>query len=230
MKKEANTFTYLLVAGIVLLLIITSINIYSLSSLSDKLVGKRSSGLGLSKDVDDVNLASIRSTGQSIAFLFPVEKIKTQQDAIDILIPRGTPEYGDALGVSYDDPVSALNKLARQTYPQIKAELKQDPVLWNRYLNLATKPVGISCEFCCGVGPTGISGDGELTCGCSHNPAIHALTMWLMKNTDYSDAEILREAIRWKSLWFPKDIVNLGLKASGGDIEELDLPGMVGGC
>ena len=96
-------------------------------------------------------------------------------------------------------------------------------------MNLATKPVGISCEFCCGVGAVGITSSGELRCGCAHNPAIQTLTMLLMKDTNMDDAEVLREALKWKSLWFPRDMVGLALKASGGQIET-ELPGMVGGC
>ena len=50
-------------------------------------------------------------------------------------------------------------------------------------------------------------------------------------NTEYSDAEILREVMAWKSLWFPKDMIGLGSKIQGGDDSVLkDLPGMVGGC
>ncbi|MCH7493020.1 hypothetical protein IID19_05570 [Patescibacteria group bacterium] len=55
--------------------------------------------------------------------------------------------------------------------------------------------------------------------------------MWLMQNTDYSDAEILREVYRWKTLFFPKNMVDLATKISGGDQSVLEeLPGMVGGC
>jgi hypothetical protein len=52
-----------------------------------------------------------------------------------------------------------------------------------------------------------------------------------MEYTDYSDAEILKEVMRWKALFFPKDMVNLALTVAGGDTSALkDLPGMVGGC
>jgi len=229
-KKEEKTFTNLLIIGVVLLVLVASANAYMLSSLSDNLGGSRGKGLIYSKDISKIDLSSIKSTGQSLAVLFPLDKIKTQQDAISLLIPTGTPEYGDALGVSFDDPVGSLDKLSRQIYPQIKAELKRNPELWKRYINLATKPVGISCEFCCGVGPIGISSNGELRCGCSHNPAVQAISMWLIKNTDYSDAEIVREVMMWKSLWFPKNMIELGTKLSGGDVDLNSLPGMVGGC
>jgi hypothetical protein len=52
-----------------------------------------------------------------------------------------------------------------------------------------------------------------------------------MKNTDYSDGEILREAMKWKALWFPKNMIELGMTVAGGDTSALaNLPGMVGGC
>ncbi len=172
---------------------------------------------------------SIKTTSQAIALLFPVNTIKNDQDAIAMMISQGTPSYGDNMGVTFDDPVGSMNLLA-DNYNNVKTDIKENyPDVWERYLNLATKPVGISCEFCCGVGPLGITKSGDLKCGCAHNPAIQSLTMLLMKDTNMNDAEVLREAMRWKSLWFPRDMVGLALKASGGEIET-ELPGMVGGC
>jgi hypothetical protein len=52
-----------------------------------------------------------------------------------------------------------------------------------------------------------------------------------MKYTDYSDAEVLREVMRWKSIFFPRDMVGLAMKVAGTDPSQLkSLPGMVGGC
>ena len=218
-KKNDNVLLTIL---LVVALIVVSINVFAISTFSDIIRGP-----SLYKSLDKVNLLSIKSTGQAVATIFPVDKIKNQQDAINLLIPKGNPEYN--LPITYDDPVKSLSYLEK-LYPSIKAEIKNDPQLWNRYLALATKPVGISCEFCCGVGPVGIRKDGELSCGCSHNPAMQALTMWLMKNTQYSDAEVLREVLRWKTIWFPKNMIDLGLKAAGGKIDTGALPEMVGGC
>lgn len=172
----------------------------------------------------------IKSTSQAVASLFPVEEIQTEEDAIAMMITQGTPDYGDAMGVSFDDPVGGLELLAK-AYPSVKQDVQQNyPEIWKRYLNLATKPVGISCEFCCGVGPIGITNSGDLKCGCKHNPAVQALTMLLMKDTNYDDAQILTEIIKWKSVFYPKDMVGLAMKASGGEIDAGNLPGMVGGC
>ena len=181
------------------------------------------------KKIEKVDISQIKSTAQTLASVFPLSQISDEQDAIDMLIAQGTPDYGESMGVSYDDPVGSLEKLAG-AYPTVKKDVQtNNPEVWDRYLNLATKPVGISCEYCCGIGPVGITNDGELRCGCSHNPAIQTLTLLLMKDTDMSDAEVLQEAMKWKTLWFPRDMVGLALKTAGGDIET-DLPGMVGGC
>jgi hypothetical protein len=183
-----------------------------------------------SGDLDDVDVTKIQSTAQGIAALFPVDEIKTTEDAITIMVPSGTPEYGEAMGVSFDDPITSMEKL-RKAYSALKQQAKADSSVWERYLTLAAAPRGVTCEFCCGVGAQGVTASGELRCGCQHNPAIQSLTMWLMMNTDYSDAEVLKEVYKWKSIWFPKNMVGLALQIAGGDSSVLgDLPGMVGGC
>src|SRR3989338_937765 len=59
------------------------------------------------------------------------------QDAINTVIPTGTPDYGPALGVSFDDPVAGLSVLANlhRQIPtnSLSAEEKQ------RYINVGTK-------------------------------------------------------------------------------------------
>jgi len=220
-KKEI--FSKKIVILIAIVAVVLIFNQIQISKVSANVGG------GKYKKVDVSEIYKITSTGQAIASLFPVEEIISDQDAIDIMIFQGTPDYGNAMGISFDDPVGSMNSLAA-AYNTVKQDVKQNnPDVWDRYLNLATKPVGISCEFCCGVGATGITSSGELKCGCKHNPAIQTLTMLLMKDTNMDDAEVLREAIKWKSVWFPKDMVGLALKASGGEIET-ELPGMVGGC
>ena len=230
--EKINTVNYTVLAAAFILLILTQVQISTVNAnvlTLNNALGIKS--VSLSKDLKNLNLDHIKSTGHALAALFPVENIKTSQDALDIVISQGTPDYGSALGITFDDPVQSLDKLAKLYYALKPDIQKNDPATWQRYMNLATKPVGISCEYCCGVGPVGITKAGELSCGCKHNPAIHALTLWLMKNTEYSDAEILKEALKWKALWFPKNMVELALQVAGGDTSSLDnLPGMVGGC
>jgi hypothetical protein len=229
--------TILLVA-IAALLFFNQMQIGTVTALLDISVplstGSGSSGFltfsGGDVDLSDVDVTEIESTAQGIAALFPVSEIKTTEDAIAVMIPSGTPEYGDAMGISYDDPVTALSKLEK-AYLALKQQAQADDAVWQRYLSLAAAPRGISCEFCCGVGPQGVDSSGNSRCGCAHNPAVQSVTIWLMLNTDYSDAEILKEVYKWKALWFPKDMVSLALQIAGGDTSVLeDLPGMVGGC
>jgi|SRR3989344_3448105 len=223
MDEEEKLFSPLIIILIVIVGVLLIFNQVQISSVTGKI------SVSIIKNLDASQLSEIKSTAQSIAALFPVGDIKSDQDAIDMMIFQGTPSYGGAMGITFDDPVGSMNLLA-SNYNTVKANIKQNsPEVWQRYLNLATKPVGISCEFCCGVGPVGITSSGELKCGCSHNPAIQALTMLLMKDTNMDDAEVLKEALKWKSLWFPKDMVGLALKSSGGKVET-ELPGMVGGC
>ena len=221
---------YLMVAVAVLILF-NQWQINSISSYVDKARGISGvATLGGGKDVSGVDINELKSTGHSVAALFPVEDIKTQEDAVRIMIPTGTPDYGAEMGVSFDDPIKSMESMAG-AYPALKQQAQQNPQVWQRYINLASKPVGISCEFCCGLGPIGIDKNGNLGCGCQHLPALHTVTLWLMLNTEYSDADILREVMRWKTLFFPKNMVELALTVAGGDTSKLkDLPGMVGGC
>ncbi len=184
----------------------------------------------------NVNLAAVepvnlKSTAHTVAAVFPVDTIKTSEDALAVMFPSGTPEYGEALGVTYDDPVTSLSTLAAM-YRGLKAEVeKNDPEAYQRFLALASLPVGISCEYCCGIGPVGIDKSGNSACGCQHNPALLSVALYLTAYTDYSEGEILYEVMKWKTLFFPKNMVELGLSVAGSDPAALDnLPGMVGGC
>ena len=229
-KKDIfPSWTIYVVIVLALLVLFNQWQIASISKASVSAGFTRMSFAG-NTDLDKVDVTQIQSTAQAVAALFPVNEIKTTQDAINIMIPTGTPDYGQAMGVSFDDPLNSLNFMEK-AYPALKQQAQQNPEIWQRYLNLAAAPRGISCEFCCGVGAQGIDAKGNMRCGCNHNPAIQSLTMWLMMNTDYSDAQVLKEVMRWKSLWFPRNMVELATKIGGGDTSVLqDLPGMVGGC
>jgi hypothetical protein len=234
-EEEVSSTTIWLIAIAAVLILFNQIQLFQLGNMIGSPIlsfGGTSGSVKLSSgDLKDVDMKSITSTAQAVAATFSLEG-KDAQGVIDEMIPRGTPEYGAALGISYDDPVTALNFLHRKLYPAIKQDIqKNKPEVWSRYLALATQPIGISCEYCCGIGPVGIDAQGNSRCGCSHNPAIQAITLYLMANTDMSDAEVLREALRWKSLWFPKNMIQMGTQIAGGDASVLaDVPSMVGGC
>ena len=214
------------IALFAIVVLVLLFNQYLISDVSVGIGLKKPSYSGDDSKLKAADLSKITSTAQAIQTLMPIDKIKDAQSAMDVMIPQGMPEYGLAMGVSYDDPVNSMDVLVK-TYRSTQLSPEQQ----QRYIALATKPVGISCEHCCGVGPVGITPDGKLRCGCAHMPALHGLTKWLIQNTDYSDAKIVQENLKWKSLFFPKNMVELGLKVAGGDPSVLkDLPGMVGGC
>lgn len=217
MENEQLTLTVLLVGAF--LVVLNGIQISTITSHlsmtgSSVFAGSASAGR---IDFSAVDVNSITSTAAAIASLFPeLETATSVEDVMSIMLPEGTPEYSDALGgITFDDPVNSMEYLAKWYY-SLSSEVKNnDPELWKRYINLAAAPRGISCEFCCGVGPQGITKDGKLRCGCKHNPAVQALTLGLMKYTDYTDAQILREVMRWKAMFFPKNMVGLASQLAG---------------
>lgn len=181
--------------------------------------------------LQNVDVTGITSTTQTIGRVFPVAEWKTQDDVIADMLPTGTPDYGAGLGVSFDTPEESLATLA-QMYPSLKKEVQQNnPTAWARYMKLASMPGGMSCEFCCGIGAVGIDKQGNSACGCQHNPAILSVGLWLTANTDYTDAEIMREVMRWKTLFFPQKMIAIGTSLAGADANTISqLPGQVGGC
>jgi len=235
-KDEIGSTTTWLIAIAAVFILFNQIQLFQLNSMlgvSALPVQTFSSNVKLlsNGDLSTVDVEEIQSTAQAVAAVYDFSEAKDSQDVIDLMIPQGTPDYGEEMGITYDDPVSALDFMARELYPRTNQEIQKNEEQWERYKNLASKPRGISCEYCCGVGPIGATPDGKSRCGCQHNPAILALTQYLIMSTEYTDAEILREAMRWKSLWFPRNMVEIGLKITGGDTSVLaDAPGMVGGC
>lgn len=233
----------MVIAVVAVLIIVNQVQIQSVTSLlgvghigmsggDGHASGERSKSIAAPSQIDlsEVDVSHIQSTAQGINALFPVDGIETTEDAISVMVPTGTPAYGEEMGVTYDDPVTGLGKLAK-AYPALNQQIKQNPEQWERYLSLAAEPRGVSCEFCCGVGPVGVTKDGRSRCGCQHHPAVLSLTQWMIMNTDYTDAEILHEVYKWKTLFFPKNMVGLATQIAGGDASVLeDLPGMVGGC
>lgn len=169
-------------------------------------------------------------------------------EVIKKLIPTGIPtDYGSEIGVSFDDPVSSLTVLAKldRAIPTsgLTAEQKE------RYLSFATR---ISCEFCCGV-PAVADHNGRELCGCSHAYALRGLPKYLVtQHPDWTDEEIYWELTKWKTMWYPRNMVEKGValasndmeitaealndrdllkKISAGDAAGIgSLPNMVGGC
>lgn len=119
------------------------------------------------------------------------------QDLLNNLVPTGTPWYGTAAGVSFDDPVGAQNAWQKGLGVQL-APAEQER--WNRIVNSFT------CDYCCGSPqrPTIIT-----HCGCAHSRAAQGMAKWFVKNygSQYSDEEIYGEMARWYALWYPKGTI-----------------------
>ncbi|MBS3165197.1 hypothetical protein J4439_07245 [Candidatus Woesearchaeota archaeon] len=201
-----------------------------IAGVSGMLTGSHAGKAGTS-DLSKVDVTQLQNTAQTLAAVFPVESFASADDAMATMFPTGVPEYGEALGVSFDDPVTALSILSRMQRPLSQEVKASNPEAWQRFVDLASQPRGVSCEYCCGVGPIGADQNGNSRCGCQHNPALLTVAMWLAANTDYTDAEILREVMLWKTLFFPKNMIEMAMNIAGGDASALEnLPGMVGGC
>jgi hypothetical protein len=154
------------------------------------------------------------------------------------LIPRGVPDvYGEELGVSFEEPVSSLDILAAldgDLYPDGKIKFSDlSGENQQRYINIAGR---ISCEYCCGAKSIAFS-DGRVACGCAHSAAMRGLAMYLLQNHggEFTDAQVLEELTKWKTLFFPKQTVQkaLQLRAQGSALNATslnELPDMVGGC
>ncbi|PIO00630.1 hypothetical protein COT72_00145 [archaeon CG10_big_fil_rev_8_21_14_0_10_43_11] len=229
-KKGEQLFTPLVLVMLGVSALLIGFNVLQLQSVTG--MATASVGGAYSAELSSLDINTLKSTGHTVAAVFPIQEFKTQEDVMRYMFPTGTPSYGAALSVSFDDPITSLSTLARM-YEGLKSEVKtNNPDGWQRFISLATKPVGISCEYCCGVGPIGVDSQGNSRCGCQHNPAMLSLALYLSAYTDMPDGQILQEAMKWKTLFFPKNMIELGLSLAGGDTSGLqeNLPGMVGGC
>ncbi|MEK6943513.1 MAG: hypothetical protein AABX00_05610 [Nanoarchaeota archaeon] len=147
-----------------------------------------------------------------LAFKTSSSKVKLQltgdpvKDAIAVMIPTGTPFYGDQLGVSFDDPIKSLTIIANLDPSYGRNKLQLTSTEKDRYIKILTTPT-MGCEYCCSVN-TAVTKDGRPTCGCQHSWAMRGLTAYLIKNyPDMTDQQIMREVAKWKALFFPKQMV-----------------------
>ncbi|MBI4141298.1 hypothetical protein HY484_00055 [Candidatus Woesearchaeota archaeon] len=160
------------------------------------------------------------------------EKPKTGdavQDTLNKIVPVGTPEYGQEIGVSFDDPINAQRKLG-----QLERSVQLTETQQQRWLKIVSS---FTCDYCCGSPqrPTRIT-----NCGCAHAAAWRGLAKFLISkyDTKVTDTEIVGELTKWKTLWYPGPTVQRVIheqQLSGGKTDNapvnLDaLPQMVGGC
>jgi hypothetical protein len=168
--------------------------------------------------------------------------------------PKGEPRiYGKELGVAYDHVHASNPKLADATINKL-AKLDVDIQLTEdqkaRYINILYKmDNGISCEYCCGARAI-IFENGEPACGCAHSYAMRGVAKYLITEhgSEFTDAQILEEAAKWKTLFFPTQSAAKAeiLKAQGIEPNYINIGsnkyrgieqgagsgggGMVGGC
>lgn len=152
------------------------------------------------------------------------------------LIPKGVPEiYGTELGVSFDDPVKGMDILKNYDPTYGSKKIALEGALLQRYIEVGSM---IACEYCCGAKSLVFS-DGSAACGCAHSQAMRGLAAYLLKNHagEYTNDEILGELTKWKTMFFPKQMMQKAIAlAQQSGITDIDpkllneIPDMVGGC
>lgn len=158
----------------------------------------------------------------------PQSKAVSQADTSAIakkVLPSGVPPlYGQKLGVSFDDPASAINVLSPHEQDTRPKKLEGENL--KRYVAIGFRT---SCEYCCGA-KTLVFQDGAKACGCAHSAAMRGVIAYLLENFggELSDDEILSEANKWKAAFFPGPTVSKYAASSAGSGSSL--PSQVGGC
>lgn len=179
----------MLLAGLVaLVLIVNGVNFMNVNALQAKIVQLKAQPV-------------IAPTGSGIQSL----PVKPSLISFADFAPSGIPRiYGAELGIKYDDISATDNAKADATIRKLAGfddgiTLSGD--LMTRYIAVAGK---ISCEYCCGV-ETIIFPDGKAACGCAHSYAMRGVAKYILKYhaKEFTDAEILEELGKWKTLFFP---------------------------
>ena len=128
------------------------------------------------------------------------------QDAVKLVFMQGVPEvYGAELNVDFDQVQSSMDVMKQYDPDYGRKPLDLSAEELQRYINIDLK---ISCEYCCGAESI-IFKNGKAACGCAHSQAMRGLTAYLVKNhgSQMTDDQILAELAKWKSRYFPKQMV-----------------------
>ncbi len=142
------------------------------------------------------------------------------QDAINYVVPTGTPFYvekgpGSELlnGISFDDPITSQKawasflgsrRFGTQNEIKLTAEEQQ------RYSKMVN---GFTCDYCCG-GPNSVTAIPN--CGCAHSYAWQGMAKFFIKYyPEKTDEEIMGEMTKWKGLWYPQGMIQDYLVYSG---------------
>lgn len=175
--------------------------------------------------IQSYQIFTLSSEIKNIKTFEAISEDNTLQQIIEEITPQGTPDYGAKAGVSYNNVEAGLSTLAayHQSISLSGNELE-------RYITIATTNE-TACEFCCSIGEGGFgTTNGNIACGCLHNIAFSGLTKWLIKNTEYTNQQIINEIHNWKVLAFPQGALEKELQKRNLQTELVKLPTMVGGC
>ena len=147
-------------------------------------------------------------------------------------LPKGIPAvYGAELTVSYDDPVNGMDILNQyddlQSGSRGSKAIALNSEMQKRYVKITNS---IGCEYCCGA-PTLTSTSGEPACSCAHSGAMRGLAKYLLQKhaNEYTDEQILDELVKWKTLFFPQQMI-AKLSGASGSTSGGAIPSQVGGC
>jgi len=142
------------------------------------------------------------------------------------IMPSGIPPaYGAELGVSFDNAAAAIPNLA--PYEQDSRSEKLTGDLLERYIRIGQQT---ACEFCC-TAKTLVFPDGRKACGCAHSAAMRGVIAYLLEHTNMTDQEILTEATKWKTRFFPGPMIERYATKNGlPEFEVQTLQRQVGGC
>lgn len=196
-EKEKNKST-LIIGLLIATVLILTFNAFQLKAF-EKNVATVGNIVGKSSESSSLQLTQ-QTAGQA-------SQIET--GSISSVVPKGVPKiYGKELGVSFDD-VNAYDQVKANTVIKKLGDLDNTITLTGadkeRYINIMYKKEnGISCEYCCGARSV-IFENGEAACGCAHSYAMRGLAKYLITKhgKEYTDDEILEEAGKWKTLFFP---------------------------
>ena len=125
-------------------------------------------------------------------------------DAMNVMMAIGVPFYAPD-GVSFDDAVGALQLWEQYEKKELPSSLN------DRYKRLIAI---FTCNFCCGSAMrVTINGN----CGCAHARAARGFFKYMLEQygDTYSDDQLVGEAYRWQSIWYPSGVVEDYLLATG---------------
>lgn len=218
-RQENSIGSKLLYALLVVALALAAFNQMAIGSLSQSVSG---------------NVVATESTRETTVTYDP----QNLQAAVNAVIPTGTATFGD-LEINYDKPIEALEMLAKMDgdlYPDgVMHFADLAPEQQQRYIQIGTS---IACEYCCGA-TTLVQRNGQPACGCAHSAAMRGLAMYLLKNTDLNNEEILNAITDVKAISFPQQMVQKYMQQNGmiqgtpsqqGSQGITGLPSQVGGC